>query len=113
MPDAIAAVVQHPDTPEGLSFVYMSAIADPGCGSDLLMPDDGMRIKETLDRLLTDRFAEIATRVRIDNTASLRGTEGTLYAELFSSCALPETISGYFKCLDHLREGKAHGAGVV
>ena len=111
--DAIEAVVQGPGTPAGVTFVYMSAIDHPGCGHKPLMADPGDPIKQTLRRLLADRFRPIATRVRIeDDPASLRGTDGIYYAERFSSCHLPETISGYFKCLEHLREGKAHGARV-
>jgi hypothetical protein len=65
-------------------------------------------------RLLADRFRGIAARVRIeDNPALLRGADGQYYAQLFSSCHLPETIAAYFECLKHLREGKPHGADVA
>ncbi|OLD39882.1 MAG: hypothetical protein AUI57_01550 [Candidatus Rokubacteria bacterium 13_1_40CM_2_68_8] len=112
--DAIEAVIRRPDTPPGVSFVYMSAIDDSGCGFRPLMPDPGEQIKHTLRRLLADRFRAIATRVRIeDDPASLRATDGTYYATLFSSCHLPETISTYFECLDHLGKGLPHGASVV
>lgn len=111
--DAIESLVQRPDTPPGVSFVYMSAIDDPGCGSPLLMPHPGDQIRRTLRRLLADRFRTIADRVRIeDDPASLRATDGTYYAMHFSSCHLPETISSYFTCLDHLRKGEPHGARV-
>jgi hypothetical protein len=112
--DAIEALAQRRDTPAGGSFVYMSAIDHPGCGSPLLIPDAGTPIKDTLRRLLADRFRGIAGRVRIeDNPALLRGADGKYYAELFSSCHLPETIAAYFECLEHLRKGKPHGAGVA
>jgi len=112
--DAIESVVQRPDTPPGVSFVYMSAIDDPGCGWQLLMPHPGHQIKHTLRQLLADRFRGIASRVRIeDDVAALRATDGTYYAMHFSSCHLPETIGTYFKCLDHLRKGEPHGAHVV
>ena len=109
--DAIEAVVRQP-TPSGLTFVYASAIDDPGCGFKLLMEGPGEPIKETLRRLLADRFHAIAPRVRIeDDPAKLRATDGTYYAEYFSSCHLPETIGTYFTCLEHLEKGQAHGTG--
>jgi hypothetical protein len=112
--DAIAAVIQRSDTPHGVSFVYISAIDDPGCGQPLLMPDPRPLIKDTLRRLLADRFHMIAPRVRIEqNLDSLRATDGTYYAQHFASCHLPETISTYFKCLSHLRKGEPHGAHLV
>jgi hypothetical protein len=112
--DAIEAVTARRDTPPDVSFVYMSAIDHPGCGSALLIPDAGTSIRETMRRLLADRFRGIAARVRIeDNPALLRGADGQYYAQLFSSCHLPETIAAYFECLKHLREGKPHGADVA
>jgi hypothetical protein len=100
--DAIEAVVQQP-TQSGLTFVYACAIDDPGCGSRLLMEGPGEPIKQTLRRLLADRFSAIARRVRIEDDP-----DGTDYGEYFSSCHLPETIGAYFTCLEHLEKGQPH-----
>src|SRR6185436_15239959 len=110
--DAIEAVIRQPGTSSEVTFVYASAIDDPGCGFKLLMEGPGEPIKETVRRLLADRFSAIASRVRIeDDPAKLRASDGTYYAEYFSSCHLPETIGTYFTCLDHLEKGQAHGTG--
>jgi hypothetical protein len=109
--DAIEAIVRQPGTPSDVNFVYASAIDDPGCGSRPLIEGPGETIKQTLRRLLADRFSIIAPRVRIeDDPAELRATDGTYYAEYFSSCHLPETIGAYFTCLEHLEKGQAHSA---
>jgi hypothetical protein len=109
--DAIEAVVGRQTAPPRVSFVYVSAIDDTGCGSRLLIEGPGEPIKSTLRRLLATRFGAIASSVRIeDDPARLRGRDGVYYAERFSSCHLPETIGTYFTCLDHLRQGLPHGA---
>jgi hypothetical protein len=109
--DAIEAIVRQPGTPSDVNFVYASAIDDPGCGSRPLIEGPGETIKQTLRRLLADRFSIIAPRVRIeDDPDELGATDGTYYAEYFSSCHLPETIGAYFTCLEHLEKGQAHTA---
>jgi hypothetical protein len=112
--DAIEALVSSPDAPADVTFVYMSAIDDPGCGERALVVDPGEPIKRTLQRLLKGRFAGIAERVRVDDqSASLRTVDGAYYAEFFSTCHLPETIDAYFKCLAHLEQGQPHGASAA
>ena len=109
--DAIDAVLQEPGTPPELTFAYVSAIDDPGCGSSPLFRGPGMLIKETLTRLLADRFAGIASRVRIpEDPRKLQAANGMYYAAHFSSCHLPETIGTYFTCLEHLGNSRPHGA---
>ncbi|MGH7391505.1 MAG: hypothetical protein ACREM3_18900 [Candidatus Rokuibacteriota bacterium] len=108
---AIEAVVQRPGTPPDVTFVYMSAIDDPGCGWQPLVKDPGERIKSTLQRLLAGRFSSVAARVRVDDaSAKLRAEEGSYYAQFFSTCHLPETVGTYFACLEHLGKGQPHGA---
>jgi hypothetical protein len=109
--DAIEALVSAVDAPARVTFVYMSAIDDPGCGKPALVVDPGEQIKRTLQHLLKGRFAGIAGRVRVaDDSAHLRTEDGDSYAKLFSTCHLPDTIDAYFKCLGHLERGQPHGA---
>ena len=109
--DAIEALVSGADAAAGVTFVYMSAIDDPGCGKPALVVDPGEQIKRTLQHLLKGRFAGIGGRVRVaDDSAHLRTEDGDYYAKLFSTCHLPDTIDAYFKCLGHLERGQPHGA---